>query len=142
MTAVRLAVPLTTPGARVPVRLGGNWIDVLDDSGTSLDVEIGALSWLTIYGEAADYEDANAHIYGIRLSDAGLRDDGKAWILVYYHRNIDIGFVPAAVGASVYFEGQEGWAGGLYYQMSPRHAVGVYADNEDAILTWFGTIPL
>jgi hypothetical protein len=142
MTAVRLAVPLTSPAARVPVTIGGNWLDVLDDSGTSIDVEIGALPWLTLYGEAADYDDADAHVYGIRLSDTALRNDGRAWILVWYNRDIEVGFVPAAVGATAFFEGQDGWAGGLYYQMNPRHAVGVYADNEEAILTWFGSIPL
>ncbi|HUU54300.1 MAG TPA: hypothetical protein VMY87_05205 [Armatimonadota bacterium] len=142
MTAVRLAVPLTSPEAAVPVKVGGNWIDILDESGTSVDVEIGALPWLTLYGEAADYDDSNAHVYGLRLSDAAMRDDGKAWILVYYHREIEVGFVPAQVGASAYFEGQDGWAGGLYYQMNTNHAIGIYADGEEAILTWFGTIPL
>jgi hypothetical protein len=32
--------------------------------------------------------------------------------------------------------------GALYYQMDAQHAIGVYADQEDAILTWFHTIPL
>lgn len=142
MTAVRVAIPLTGPAAKVPVKLGGNWIDILDDSGTSVDVEIGALPWLTLYGEVADYDDSNAHVYGVRLSDAGLRADSKAWILVFYNRDIEPGFVPAAVGASAYFEGQDGWVGALYHQMNASHAIGVYADGEDAILTWFGTIPL
>ena len=142
MTAVRVAIPLTGPAAKVPVKLGGNWIDILDDSGTSVDVEIGALPWLTLYGEVADYDDSNAHVYGVRLSDAGQRTDSKAWILVFYNRDIEPGFVPAAVGASAYFEGQDGWVGALYHQMNASHAIGVYADGEDAILTWFGTIPL
>jgi hypothetical protein len=142
MTAARLAVTLTPAGAPVPVTLAGNWIDVLDDSGTSVDASIGVLRWLTLYGEAADFNDSNGSVYGVRLSDAGTRNDGKAWILVYYHRDIDVGFVPAIVGASAFFEGQTGWAGGLYYQMNPRSAIGVYGDNENAILTWFGSIPL
>lgn len=142
MTAVRLALPLTSPDAKVPVTLGGNWLDVLDDTGTSIDVEIGALPWLTLYGEAADYDEADAHVYGIRLSDAQLRNDGRAWILVWYNRDIEVGFVPAAVGATAFFEGQDGYAGGLYYQMNSRQAIGVYADNEEGILTWFSTLPL
>lgn len=142
ITAVRLARTLTPADAAVPVKLGVNWIDVVDDTGTSVDAEIGLRRWLTLYGEAADYDDANASLYGVRLSDAATREDGRAWILVYYHRDIDVGFVPAAVGASSYFEGQSGWAGGLYYQMNPRNAIGVFADDEDAILTWFGTVPI
>jgi hypothetical protein len=141
-TAARLAVMLTTPAAKVPVELGVNWIDVLEDEGMSTDVEIGVTRWLTLYGEAAEYDDVDAHVYGLRVSDAGMRSDGKAWILVFYNREIEVGFVPAAVGATAYFEGQDGWAGGLYYQMDARRAIGVYADSEDAILTWFGTIPM
>ncbi len=142
MTAVRLAIPLTRPEARVPVTLGGNWLDVLDDTGTSVEVQIGLESWLSLYGEATDFGDENAHVYGVRLSDAHLRDDGKAWIFVFYNRDIPIGYVPAQVGACAYFEGQDGWVGALYYQMNAYQAIGVYADEEDGILTWFHTIPL
>ena len=142
ITAARLALTLTAPAARVPVTLGANWIDVLDDTGTSADISVGLTEWLTLYGEAADYEDSNAHVYGIRLSDASMRTDGRAWILVYYHRDIEVGFVPAAVGASAHFEGQTGWAGGFYYQLDPQRGIGVYADRDDAILTWFQNFPL
>lgn len=142
LKAVRLAGPLTGPEASVPVVLGGNWLDVLDDTGTSLDLQIEALSWLTFFGEAADFGDEDALVYGIRLSDAHLRDDGKAWIFVFYNRDIPIGYVPAQVGACAYFEGQDGWVGAFYYQMNSQQAIGVYADNEDAIFTWFHSIPL
>ncbi len=142
MTAVRLAIPLTGPGATVPVTLAGNWLDVLDDTGTSVDAQIGVLPWLTLYGEAADFGDERAHVYGVRLSDAHLRDDGKAWILVLYERDIPIGYVPALVGACHFFEEQDGLVGALYYQMNAYQAIGVYADNKDGILTWFHTIPL
>jgi len=141
LTAARAYIVLTEPDAAIPVTLGGNWIDVLDDTGTSVDIQIGLRPWLTVYGEAADY-DESANVYGVRLSDANMRTDGKAWILVFYHRDIEIGFVPATIGASSYFEDQTGWAGGLYYQMNSRHAIGVYADDVDAILTWFGSVPL
>jgi hypothetical protein len=142
MTALRLAVPLTRHDARAPVVLAGSWLDVLDDTGTSLDLQIEALSWLTLFGEAADFGDEDAHVYGIRLSDAHLRDDGKAWILVFYNRDIPVGYVPAQAGACAYFEGQDGWVGAFYYQMNSQQAIGVYADNEDAIFTWFHSIPL
>jgi hypothetical protein len=114
----------------------------MDDRGTSADVSIEATPWLTLYGEAAEYGDQNAHVYGVRLSDMHARSDGRGTILVWYHRSIDVGFVPAALGASVYFENQSGWAGGLYQQLSPRRAVGIFADGQEAILTLFGTVPL
>jgi len=142
VTAVRVGAPLTGADAPVPVRLGVNWIDVLDDTGSSVDVEIDASKWVTLFGESADYGDENGSAYGVRWSDAKTRSDGKVWILVFYHRDIDIGFVPAAVGASVFFEDQRGWAAGLYRQLNMRQAIGVFADNKDAILTWFQTIPL
>ncbi len=142
MTAARLSCPLTGPDARMPVVLSGNWLDVLDDSGTSLDLQIEALSWLTLYGEGADFGDADASVYGVKLSDAHLRDDGRAWILVIYKRDIPVGYVPARAGACSYFEGQDGWVGGFYHQMNSQQAIGVYADREEAIFTWFHTVPL
>jgi hypothetical protein len=142
VTAVRVGAPLTRPDARIPVTIGGNWIDLMDDDGWSVDGTVGLNEWLTLYGEGADFGDENAHAYGFRLSDAQLRADGKAWIFVFYHRHIDVGFVPAEAGASVYFEGQEGFVGSLYYQMHPLRAIGVYADNEEAIVTWFQNFPL
>jgi hypothetical protein len=142
VTAVRVGVPLTGADAAVPVKLGVNWIDVLDDTGSSVDVEIEANKCLTLFGEAADYDDNNGNAYGLRVSDAKTRSDERVWILVFYRRDIDIGFVPAAVGASVFFENQRGWAGGLYHQLDSRHAIGVFADGRDAIVTWFGTVPL
>ncbi len=142
VTAVRIQLPITRPDAWTPVTIGANWLDVLDDDGWSIDGSVGLNPWLTLFGEGADFGDENAHVYGLRMSDADLRADGKAWILVFYHRHIDVGFVPAQVGASVYFEGQEGYVGALYHQLDPQHAIGVYADNEDAIVTWFHNIPL
>jgi hypothetical protein len=142
VVAARVGRTLTPISAAVPVKVGVNWLDVMDDTGTSVDAEVGLRPWLTLYGEAADYADANASLYGVRLSDAASREDGRVWILVFYHRDIDVGFVPASVGASAHFEGQSGWAGGLYYQMSMRQAIGVFADDRDAILTWFGYVPL
>jgi len=141
VTAVRVGGPLTGPEATVPVKLGVNWLDVLDDTGSSVDVEIGATKQVTLFGEAADFEN-NGNAYGARWSDAATRGDEKVWIVVFYHRDIEVGFVPAAVGASVFFENQRGWAGGLYHQFNMRNAIGVFADGNDAILTWFTTVPL
>ncbi len=142
VTAVRGSARLTGPDAAVPVRLGLNWIDVLDDTGTSVDLEVGATKFVTLFGEAADYGDANASAYGVTWSDASVSTGGKVWIVALYHRDIDVGFVPAAVGASVYFEGQEGFAGGVYRQINYRQAIGVFADKNDAIVTWFQTVPM
>jgi hypothetical protein len=124
------------------VALGVNWVDLLDDDGASADISIGVNPWLTLYGEIAEFEDEDAYVFGARLSDANLRTDGRAWIFALYARDIDVGFVPAQIGASAYFEGQDGLVGALYYQMDSYRAIGVYADNEDAILTWFQTVPL
>jgi len=139
--AVRISAQLTEPNAVTPVTLGVNWIDVADETGSSIDASVGVTEWLTLYGEAADCE-GDGHVYGIRLSDATMRTDGKATIFVWYHRDIDIGFVPATVGASSFFEGQTGWVGAIYHQFSPRRAIGVYADDQEAILTLFGNHPL
>jgi hypothetical protein len=143
LTAARLAVALTDPSSPVPVTVGLNWIDVLDDSGTSVDVAIEANDWLGLFGEFADYNDAEARAYGIRLSDQKLRPDTvRHTILVFYHRSVPIGFVPAQIGASQFYEEQSGWVGGIYHQLNERYGVGVYADNEDAVLTLFGYLPL
>ena len=122
--------------------VGVNAIDILDDRGTSVDLSIDASQRVTLYGELAEYGDQNAHVYGIRLSDMNTRSDGRGTILVCYQRSIDIGFVPAAVGASVHFEDQDGWAGGVYHQLNPKRAVGIFTDGDEAILTLFGTVPL
>ncbi len=76
ITAVRVARVLTPVGAAVPVKIGVNWVDVVDDTGTSVDAEIGALRWLTLYGEAADYDDANANLYGVRLRSSSVTGVG------------------------------------------------------------------
>jgi len=55
---------------------------------------------------------------------------------------VPIGFVPAMVGATQYFEGQEGLAGGVYHQFNARYGLGLYADEDNAILTLFGNVPL
>jgi hypothetical protein len=139
--ALRATGQLTEPGAVTPVALGVNWVDVADETGASIDASVGVTKWLTLYGEAARCV-GDAHVYGIRLSDMSFRTDGKGTIVVWYHRDIDDGFVPAAVGATSFFEGQSGWVGGLYHQFSPHRSIGVYADGEEVILTLFGNRPL
>jgi hypothetical protein len=141
ITALRLAGPLTGPDAVAPVTLGVNWIHVADESGSSLDASIFVSDWLTLYGEAADC-DGDAHAYGLRVSSARTRTDGAATAFVLYHRDIDPGFVPAVLGATSFLEGRKGWAGGLYHQLGPRRAIGVYADGDGAVITWFGSVRL
>ena len=139
--ALRATGQLTEPGAVTQVGLGVSWVDVADETGASIDATIGVTKWLTLFGEAARCG-GNAHVYGIRLSDTDLRTDGKGTIVVWYHRDIDDGFVPAAVGATSFFEGQRGWVGGLYHQISPRRSTGMSADGEEVVLTLFGNHPL
>lgn len=139
--ALRASGELTAPGAATPVALGVNWIDVAEETGGSIDASIGVTKWLTLYGEAARCG-GDAQVYGLRLSDMKLRTDGKATILVWYHRDIDDGFVPAAVGATSFFEGQRGWVGGLYHQISPYRSIGAFADGDEVVLTLFGNHPL
>ncbi len=141
ITALRLVGQLTGPEAVVPVTLGVNWIHVGGRSGSSLDASISVTESLTAYGEAADC-DGDAHAYGLRLSNAHTRTDGTATTFVLYHRDIDPGFVPAVLGATSFLEGRNGWVGGLYHHLGPRRAVGAYADGDEAVITWFGSIPL
>jgi len=139
--ALRATGQLTSPAARTPVSLGLNWIDVADDTGASADVSVGVTTWLSLYGEAAHCV-GDAQVYGLRFSDMGLRTDDEGTIAVWYHRDIDEGFVPAAVGATSFFEGQRGWVAGLYHRLSPTRAFGVFADGDEAVVTVYGNCPL
>ncbi len=139
--ALRVTGQLTDPSARNPVALGVNWVDVAEETGASIDMSVAVTKWLTLYGEAAHCV-GDARVYGIRLSDTALRTDGKETIVVWYFRDIADGFVPAAVGATSFFEGQNGWVGGLYHRFSPHRSIGVYSDGEEVILTLFGNRPL
>jgi hypothetical protein len=143
ITAGRLAIALSDADSAVPATLGINYIDILDDTGKSADLSVDATKWLNLFGETADYDDVDAHAYGIRLSDQHSRSDPTSHtILVFYHRDIPVGFVPAAAGATQFFENQTGWVGGIYHQLDARRGIGVYADREEAILTYFGYVPL
>jgi len=141
--AGRVAVDLTEPGAAVPVRLAVNVVGVMHDTGSSLDLSIEPNEWLTLFAEAADFDDVNADVYGIRFSDQRLRPDAtRHVIVVVYYRDVPVGFIPAVIGASAYFEDQTGLAGGIYYQLNQRQGLGLYADENDAILTLFTHVPL
>ncbi len=139
--ALRATCQLTDPSARNPVTLGLNWVDVADETGASVDASIGVTKWLTLYGEAAKCG-GDARVYGIHLSDMALRTDGTGTIVVWYYRDIAEGFVPAAVGATSFFEGQRGWVGGLYHRFSPHRSVGAFTDGDETVLTLFGSHPL
>ena len=143
ISAVRVGVLLTDPNAAVPITVGGNWIDVLDDNGTSIDLDVGLSQTVSLFGEAAEYNDVEAHVYGFRWTDQRTTTDPvRHTIVVLYERDVPLGFVPATVGATQYFEEQDGWAGGVYHQFAPRRGIGLYGDSNDVILTLFGYEPL
>jgi hypothetical protein len=143
VTAGRAAFLVTEPSAAVPVTLGVNTLRLLDDTGWSGDVSIDANKWLNLFGESASFKDEHAHVYGVRLSNQKLvKDPSRYTMVVLYHRRIPVGFLPAAVGATQYFEDQKGLAGGMYHQFDARYGVGIYADNKNAIVTLFGYVPL
>jgi len=143
LTAGRVQIILTESGSDTPVVLGVNMLDILDDTGRSADISIAANKWLTLYGESAEYADVDASAYGIRISnEKTLTPPRLPTIAQFYHRKIPVGFVPAAVGASGYFENLNGWAGGLYQVLPHNYAVGLFADKENAILTLFGHVDL
>lgn len=143
LVAARVQVLVTSPGADNPVKVGVNYLDVMDDTGSSADISIGVNDWLTLYGESAEYDDLKAHVWGFMISDEKTRGPGnRPTIIQIYHRKVPVCFVPAMVGASAYFEGQEGWAGGIYQGISDNYAIGLFADSNDAILTLFGHVDL
>ena len=143
VTAGRVAFKLTEPGAERPVVLGVNALRLLDQTGWSGDLSADLSKEWTVYGEGARFEDVSAHAYGVRWSDQKLqKDPSKYTMVVLYHRDVPIGFIPATVGASQYFENQQGWAGGIYHQFNARYGLGLYADEKNAILTLFGNVPL
>jgi hypothetical protein len=143
ITAGRVAVALAEPTASVPVTVGGNVLRLLDHTGHSGDISVDATKWLNLFGDAANFEHVHASAYGVRLSNQKVKQDPNRYtMLTIYHRRVPVGFLPAVVGATQYFEDQTGWVAGLYHQFNPRQGVGVYADNENAILTLFGYVPL
>jgi len=143
VAAARVAVQFTQPNSETPVTIGGNVLHLLDKSGRSGDVSIGANECVSFFGEAAQFAGVHASAYGVRWSNQKTqRDPSRFTLAVLYHRRVPVGFEPAAVGATQYFEDQTGWAGGIYHQFQPRRAVGLYADKDNAILTLFGYVPL
>jgi len=143
ITAGRIAFRLTESGAPAPVTVGVNALDLLDETGWSGDISIDANRWLNLFGESAEFDDISANVYGVRLSNQKSREDPSRYtMVVFYHRRIPVGFVPAQVGATQYFEDQTGWVAGLYHQFGPEYGLGLYADDEDAIISLFGYVPL
>jgi hypothetical protein len=143
ITAGRVAFKLTEAGSATPAALGVNALRLLDETGWSGDLSVDLNKVWTVFGEAATFDDVNAHAYGIRWSDQSMQPDPTKYTMVtLYHRRVPIGFIPAMVGATQYFEGQEGLAGGVYHQFDSRYGLGLYADEDNAILTLFGYVPL
>ncbi len=143
ITAARLAVRLTEPPSTVGATLGVNALHLMGDTGWSGDLVIDANKWLALFGESASFNSVDAHAYGARWSNQQLvKDPTKYTMLVLYRRNVPVGFLPAQVGATQFFENQTGWAGGIYHQFDARYGLGLYADKDNAILTLFGYVPL
>jgi hypothetical protein len=143
IVAGRLAFQLTEPPSTVGATLGVNALDLMDDTGWSGDLVIDANKWLALFGESASFNSVDAHVYGLRLSNQQLvKDPAEYTMLVLYRRDVPIGFLPAQVGATQFFENQTGWAGGVYHQFDARYGLGLYADEDNAILTLFGYVPL
>jgi hypothetical protein len=141
--AARLAVELTDPLADNHTIVGGNWLDLEDDSGLSVDFSADLDSRFTLFGETADFDHENAYVVGLRYTNQKLCPDPTKYTMVtLYQRDIPVGYVPAAVGATNYFEDQQGLAVGVYHQFNANHGVGVFADSDDAIVTLFGYLPL
>lgn len=141
--AARLALELTDPEAENHVIVGGNWLDVLDDTGVSVDLTADLTSRFSLFGETADFADENAYVVGLRYSNQKVCEDPSCYTAVtLYQRRVPIGYVPAQVGATNYFEDQTGLALGIYHQYTSSRGVGLYADRDDAILTLFGYVPL
>lgn len=141
--AGRVELRLTDPASAVPVTVGLNALDLMDETGHSGDITIAANDWLTLFGESADFDGLEANAYGVRYSNLRLRADPTTYtMLTLYHRKVPIGFVPAAVGATQYFEDQTGWVLGIYHQLGQNRGVGLYADKNDEIVSFFQYVPL
>ncbi len=141
--SIRAARAAFSLSSSTPVVVGVNWLDLLDDTGASLDASVEARPWLSVFGESAHFSGTSAHVVGVRLTNQPLvRDPRRYDLLTVYHRRVPVGFLPAQVGATNYFENQTGWAVGLYHQFDAEHGLGLYADKEDVILTLFGYVPL
>jgi len=141
--AARVALELTDPAAENHVIVGGNWLDLMDDTGVSVDLSADLSSRFALFGETADFADESAYVYGIRYTNQKVcPDPTKYTMATLYQRHVPIGYVPAQVGATNYFEDQTGLALGVYHQFDANHGVGVFADRDDVILTLFGYVPL
>jgi len=141
--AARVAVELTDPSSDRHTTLGGNWLDVEDDTGVSADLSADVNAWLTLFGESARFGDENAYAYGIRITNQNTcANPSRYTSATVYGRHVPIGFVPAAVGASAYFENQTGLAVGVYHQINATYAVGAFGDRHDAIVSLLGYVPL
>jgi len=94
--ALRAALEVSEPGSARPAVVGLNLVDLLDDTGRSLDISVAATEWMSFFAEAARYGGVRAHAYGVRVRDQRLLGDPtRDTVVVLYHRKIPVGFVPA-----------------------------------------------
>lgn len=147
MTAARAEFRLATAAGLIPVKAGVNLLDTLSDTGWSGDLEFPIFSMASLFGEYARFRGVDAWAAGLSLRDLrkAFRTERPTTAVIFY-RQIPSDYAPAVVGASQYFPAQRGLAGGLYHELSSRGeaktAVGVFADKNDAILTFFRHQPL
>ena len=144
MTAARVEFTLTPLTALLPLRVGVNFLDTLDEEGFSGDAELPLLPKVTAFGEYARFDSVGAWAAGVRFNDLrkvfGTSRATSAMLLV---RDIPDGYAPAAVGATQYFPNQDGLAGGIYHELRPAGmGIGIWGDDEDAIITLFKHVPL
>jgi len=144
MTAARAELALTPLNRVIPVKVGVNLLDTLDDIGWSGDGEFTFLPALKGFVEFARFRSVSAWAAGVQLTDLRKAFGTKrATSGVLFYRRIPDDYAPAVVGATQYFPGQRGLAAGVYHELKPgRTGVGLFADEEDAILTLFKHFPL
>ena len=143
IAAARVAVDVVPATNPHPTTLGLNLLKLDGDSGDSLDLSLQTMDWMTLFGEVADFDGVHAHAYGVRLSNQKhVKNPSRHSLLTIYNRRVPVGFRPADLGATGYFQGMDGWAMGYSQQLDDFHGVGVFADRHDAIFTYFQTIPL
>ena len=144
MTGARAQFTLTPAKSILPVKVGVNLLDVLHRTGLSGDGEFSLLPNLKAFAEYARFRGVSAWAAGFSVTGLGkaFGTDRYTSAVVFYRRIPD-DYAPAVVGASQYFPGQRGLAAGLYHELNPgRTGVGLFADNENAILTLFKHFPL
>jgi hypothetical protein len=144
MTAARVQFDLSSPGRLLPLQVGVNGLRTLGETGFSGDAKIGLSRGLNLYGESAHFDGVHAWVVGVAFTELGrVFGTTRPTSGVLFYQDTPSDYAPAVVGATAYFPAQQGFAGGIYHELSPgRTGIGVFADSRDASLTLFRHIPL